>query len=404
MVRRWFATHPKLVDRIIAVTYVVASIIALVIDLSLAFTSPASAQTFGILFVVELVTIAVICWMLLMRRPRPLIAFIVTAICAIPSLPDGIQGVGDAVALMYLIYAVAVFGTVKKAWIAYGVAGLTTWLQLVVDALGGSLFGVSFSAWMSIMVMYLIVLLIAINIGNRRRYIDALIDRADYLERDRDQLARIAVAEERERIAREMHDIVAHSLSVMIALSEGSNRAVHTAPDKAADAMLRSAETGRTALSEMRRLLGVLKGNVAEAELEMAPQPGIGNLQALVEDFRQAGMTIRQRSEGVAPDDSGIGLAVYRIVQESLTNALRYAGIGATVDLSVVYGPPETIISVRDYGRVATGTRTMDNLGTGNGLQGLAERTRMFGGELRAGAHPEGGWMVMATLPMNGTI
>ena len=412
VVRRWFATHPKLIDRIIAFTYVVASLIALFLD-SMIFASEYEPRLYAVFLGIELVSVAGICWMLLLRRTRPLLGFAVAGFLSITFLPahvDGVQAVGDAVALLYLIYAIAVFGSVKRAWIGYGIAGLITWVQLLVEertkATASASFGswtATFGGWVAVMVLYLIVVLIAINIGNRSRYIQALVERADYLERDREQLARISVAEERERIAREMHDIVAHSVSVMIALSEGSARTVKITPDKAINAMQRSAETGRTALSEMRRVLGVLKGEIDESAHGFAPQPGIDNLQGLIEDFREAGLEVRTKYQGTAPTDSGLGLAVFRIVQEALTNTLRYAGSGATVDLFIAHGADVTTISVRDYGRVTSESPTMDNLGSGNGLTGLAERARMFGGGLSAGPHPDGGWIVQANLQTNGT-
>jgi len=401
VVRRWLAEHPVLVDRIIVVTYTVMSLLLLTLDL---FVRPASGEAYPVsewlrLAMLELVTIPVIAWMLWRRRTYPLIGFVVTLVISIFSPLESLQGFADSVALLYLLYAIAVFGTVKKTWIGFAVAGVCTWLQLLIEDWRGTPFRFDWGMWVGVMMLYLVVLLIAINLGNRKRYIDALVDRADYLERDRDQLARIAVAEERERIAREMHDIVAHSVSVMIALSEGSARSMESSPEKAADAMRRSAETGRTALAEMRRLLGVLKAEHGEA-VEFAPQPGVLNIDACIDEFRQTGLNITSTISGTPPGDDGFGLAVYRIVQESLTNALRYAGPGARVEVHIEYGADATRIRVQDYGRVSHAVKTMENVGTGRGLQGLEERTRMFGGTLTAGKHAHGGWVVDATLPM----
>lgn len=396
MVRRWFVEHPKAVDRTIAITYVVASLIGLfLVDVFIVGRPPGSLTVVGLL-AYELVTMGIIVWMLLMRRTRPLLGFIVATALGIFVPMDSVQSVADAVAQLYLLYAVPVYASVRQGWVAYAIHAVANAIHILINA---DLFS-PLSTWVATMLMSLVVLLIAINLGNRRRYIDALVERANYLERDRDQLARIAVAEERERIAREMHDIVAHSVSVMIALSEGAARSCERAPERAVEAMERSAETGRTALAEMRRLLGVLSEE-GEGSADYRPQPGALDIAACVEEFRQTGLTITLSQSGTPPSDEGLGLAVYRIVQESLTNALRYAGPGATVEVKIRYGG-ETVIEVRDFGRMSSAIASMDNLGSGRGLQGLAERTRMFGGELRAGTHPDGGWFVYALLKTTG--
>src|SRR5690606_35206883 len=145
--------------------------------------------------------------------------------------------------------------------------------------------------------------------------------------------------------AREIHDIVAHSVSVMIALSEGGARAIQTAPKEAANAMLRSAETGRTALTEMRRLLGALQ---SDEVAELAPQPGVADIPELLRGFEDAGLSVSFLDEGVGRLDRLQGLTVYRVVQEGLTNVLRYAGKGATVEVSVRDIGNGVAISVRD--------------------------------------------------------
>ncbi|WP_217135809.1 sensor histidine kinase [Leucobacter chinensis] len=401
VVRRWFAAHPGVIDWTITICYLLGSALMLVVGATVDVRTGMRVPL-PLVVIFHVLSTAVISYFLVNRRKMHFVGFVVVAAICFLQPGNSAQIVADSTAMFFLLYAVPVYGSVRLGWIAFAVGAVLNTVNSYLWRFIEDSVALEVASTGSSIVFMLIIVLIGINIGNRRRYVEALVDRADMLERDRDQLARIAVAEERERIAREMHDIVAHSLSVMIALSEGASRSVERAPAKASDAMQRSAETGRTALSEMRRLLGVLKGQSAEAQVDFAPQPGVGHLPNLIENFRQAGLELKTQTTGQPPSDSGFGLAVYRIVQEALTNTLRYAGIGAKVDVVITYAPNLTTITVRDYGRVASGSRSMDNLGSGNGLVGLAERARMFGGEVRAGAHPEGGWIVIATLPMSG--
>jgi signal transduction histidine kinase len=249
----------------------------------------------------------------------------------------------------------------------------------------------------------LAAVMIGINIGNRKRYVQALIDRAHQLAREREQQAQLAAAAERARIAREMHDIVAHSLSVVVTLSEAAAVAIETQPAAAKQALERSAETGRAALTEMRRLLGVLNGG-GDAGSEFAPQPGLAQMPALVGGFAEAGLSVALTEQGVPAGDPTQQLAVYRIVQEALTNALRHAGPGATVEVELAHAPDGTRIVVTDSGRVVE-QPTAESVppalpGSGRGLAGARQRARMFGGDVEAG--PSGlGWRVIATVPVS---
>lgn len=410
IVRRWFAAHPNVIDRGIAFCYLFGSLLMSLIGWTERLWTAEHEGTLestptGWIIAHEIITTAIVFVVLWRRRKQPLLGFVLTAVVLLISWPDtSYQFLADGTALLFMMYAVPVYDSVRNGWIAFAIAAgtellnATGWITLsfpIKEGWGG--------LWVGALLTHLIALLIGINIGNRRRYVDALVDRAAMLERDREQLARIAVGKERERIAREMHDIVAHSLSVMIALGEGAARTVRTSPDRAADAMERSAETGRSALAEMRRLLGVLTDPEQVSQVEFAPQPDSTNLAALVEDIRGAGVHVTISTTGTPPVDSGLELAIYRIVQESLTNVLRYAGVGAHATVTLSYSPTHTHVSIRDTGPVTAGSTTMDSLGSGNGIAGLKERARMFGGTLTAGPHPQGGWLVEATLPTKGT-
>ena len=217
--------------------------------------------------------------------------------------------------------------------------------------------------------------------------------RATQAERDREAAARIAVAEERARIARELHDIVAHSVSVIV-LQVGAVR--HNLPAERGDdreALIAVEQTGRTALAEMRHLLLALRDEGEGAEL--APQPGLAGLDALLDAFRRAGLPVKLQVEGdpvTLPPT--LDLSAYRIVQEGLTNALKHAR-ASHADVGLCYGTGELRIAIRDDG---TGTGASDGLG--HGLIGIRERVKIYGGEMSAGAAPGGGFALTTSLPL----
>jgi signal transduction histidine kinase len=219
--------------------------------------------------------------------------------------------------------------------------------------------------------------------------------RATQAEREREAAARVAVAEERARIARELHDIVAHAVSVMV-LQVGAVR--HKLPDALAEDRdaLRSVEcAGRTALAEMRRLLAAIRPDGDEAEL--VPQPGLDGLDSLLEEIERAGLPVELHVDGEAfPLPRGVDLSAYRIVQEGLTNALKHAR-ASDADVTVRYRPDELEIEVRDNGQ---GGATSDGLG--HGLVGVRERVKIYGGEMTAGRATEGGFVLSTRLPVSG--
>jgi signal transduction histidine kinase len=219
--------------------------------------------------------------------------------------------------------------------------------------------------------------------------------RATQAEREREAAARVAVAEERARIARELHDIVAHAVSVMV-LQVGAVR--HKLPDELAedrDALRGVEQTGRTALAEMRRLLAAMRHDGDDVDL--APQPGLDRLDSLAEEVGRAGLPVRLHVEGEpVPLPRPVDLSAYRIVQEGLTNALKHAR-AAHADVTVRYRPDEVQIEVRDDG---VGTATSDGLG--HGLVGMRERVKIYGGEMTTGTAPEGGFVLSTRLPLGG--
>jgi signal transduction histidine kinase len=217
--------------------------------------------------------------------------------------------------------------------------------------------------------------------------------RALEAERERDVAARIAVAEERARIARELHDIVAHAVSVMV-LQVGAVR--HRLPDgrdEDRDALQGVEQAGRTALAEMRRLLAAMREEGDEAEL--TPQPGLDGLDALANEVGRAGLPVQLHVEGEAfPLPRAVDLSAYRIVQEGLTNALKHAR-ASHADVTVRYGRRGVQLEVRDDGVGVAGSD-----GRGHGLVGVRERVKIYGGEMTADASPDGGFVLSARLPL----
>ncbi|UWZ39815.1 sensor histidine kinase [Dactylosporangium roseum] len=233
------------------------------------------------------------------------------------------------------------------------------------------------------------------TVATRRAYIAALEDRARTAETSQRALTEKAVAEERRRIARELHDVVAHHVSVMGVLATGSRRMLGRDPAAADEALATIEETGRTALREMRRLLTVLRTE-AEPAGELAPQPGLAGVEGLVEQIREAGLPAVLKVEGEpAPLDPGVSLTLYRIVQEALTNALKHAG-AASVEVRLVFTRTDVVIEICDTGRgPQLGTAAI-----GHGLLGMRERVMLYGGTLRTGPRPGGGYRVHARIPL----
>jgi len=255
-------------------------------------------------------------------------------------------------------------------------------------------------------VTFLLAWVLGDSLRTRRAYYTQLEERAARLEKEREAQAKVAVAAERARIARELHDVVAHNVSVMVVQADGAAYVLDTAPEQTRQALETISGTGRQALAEMRRLLGVLRtGENAEVG-EYVPQPGVEQLADLVEQVRSTGLTVDFRIEGTPrPLPSSVELTAYRIVQEALTNTRKHGGpdVGATVRLT--YGSDDLILLAEDDGRGAQ--RELYEVGgldgLGQGLIGMRERVGMVGGSLDAGPRPGGGFRISAVLPLKST-
>ncbi|MFK0191963.1 sensor histidine kinase [Kitasatospora sp. NPDC090308] len=242
------------------------------------------------------------------------------------------------------------------------------------------------------------------NARTGRAYLAVLAERAARLEQQQDQQARLAVAEERTRIAREVHDIVTHNLSVMVALTDAAVHARHHSPDKATAAMLRAAETGRQALTDMRRSLGLLRTD--EPDAQRHPLPGIAELADLADRMRAAGLPTRVDVRGEpARLPATVQLTVHRLVQEALTNTFKHAPAGTRAEVRIRCTATAVTVDVTDdnpgpppsSGHGAPGHET-----PGHGIAGMRERVAAHGGTLRAGPLPGGGWAVRVRLRLDG--
>jgi signal transduction histidine kinase len=245
----------------------------------------------------------------------------------------------------------------------------------------------------------LLLLLVAFALGDaartRQAHLRTVEQRAADLERDQQQRAALATAAERARISRELHDVVAHGLSVMVVQAQGAAATLNRHPDRTETALRDVIATGRSSLAEMRRLIGVARRDPT-ADSQLAPQPGVGTLPALVEQVRTAGTPVRLRFAGERVAlPAGVDLYAYRIVQEALTNTLKHAGPGAAATVLLTFHPDRLEMDISDDG---VGPSTSD--GTGNGLTGIAERIALLGGAVSVHRGAGEGFQIRAVLPI----
>ncbi|MEC5193023.1 signal transduction histidine kinase [Arthrobacter sp. MP_M7] len=381
--QRGWRSRPRITDLLIAALYA---------GPALAVTAIVH-ETNGLGFILQLLAVVVSGAALLFRRRAPMFSLAAAAgimLITFPA-PTSFAAVATAMAL----YAVAVYRSTRHA--ACALLG-TSGVLLLAAVLPGSIVDPG-QAGQAIAVL-VIAALVGFNVRSRRSYVAALVDRADRLVRERQHLASIAAAAERNAIAREMHDIVSHGLAVMISLAHGSAEIAPSDPARAAAAMRQVAETGRTAVSDMRRMLGVLNvGTTGEPPGTVVPAPGVGDVPALVEPFRSTGLPVVLRSAGVPPADPGIQLAIYRVVQEGLTNALKYAREASAVVVGLQFSADEITVSVTDDGQ----HEVIPAGHLGRGLVGMRERVALYGGTMEAGPMVGRGWSVTARfVPQEG--
>jgi signal transduction histidine kinase len=324
------------------------------------------------------------------RRRAPLAVFAAVSLVALLNLIVTTQWVAE-ISVLFTLYAVSVHE--RRPWVfpaAIAVVELGVLFATLKYADGGAVL-----AFASLSVFVLAASALGFYVRTRGERIAALSERARQLERERDQQAQLATAAERSRIAREMHDVVAHNLTVMIALADGARLSAAQDPVSVERSLAAVSNTGREALDEMRRLLGLLREN-GDVTAPLAPQPGIEALELLLEQVRRAGIDARLTRTGVAsPVSPGAQLAVYRLVQEALTNTLKHAGGASSVHVRLDFRDEALCVEVVDDGSPGS-----EAGGSGHGLTGMRERAAAYGGAVEAGPRHEGGWRVRARLPL----
>lgn len=336
----------------------------------------------------------VICAVYLWRRRYPLAVLITMLAVACAQFFFGAPVIMADVMLLFALYNVAT----RFAWRVSlpAAAAVVCWLLIAVVP-NLSAYYLDLGQLGALVVITIWVWTWGTLVRIRRDHVAGLRERAEQLEREREAQTRIAVAEERARIAGEIHDIVSHSLSVVVVMSEGAAAKTGSEPERAKEAMLTVRDTGRTALAEMRRMLGVLRDDEPGSQ---APQPGIGDLERLVEESSAAGVPTVLFVEGTPADvPESVGLAVYRVVQEALTNTRRHAGPGSRADVRLRYDDEGVQVRVTDDGTAPVAAPATG----GHGLVGMRERVTAHGGAFRAGPRAEGdGFEVTAVFPAEG--
>ncbi|WP_328747109.1 histidine kinase [Streptomyces sp. NBC_00285] len=348
----------------------------------------------------QLPIVLAFCIPLLWRERRPLLVFALTTAVSIVSLPLGVL-TGAEFARVVALFNVGRHCSPRQLAAATGV----TLVQLVAWAYffwrGRQLEYVTRPEPVTLMVMVAMAAFAALGLLLRLAY--AYIDA---LKKQRDQQARLATAQERTRVSREMHDILGHTLAVIVGLADGAAALAEAKPERGAQTLRLIGVSGRDALAELRRLLAVIgddhddhDGRDGSHGVPLAPQPGLADLDALLDRVRAAGPTVALHAHGdltgLAP---GLQLSVYRIVQEALTNTVKYAVHDTSVHVSIAVDPDTVRLTVEDTGPPRSPRARRGPTGGGRGLVGMRERAALYRGEVTAGPNPHGGWTVHAVL------
>jgi len=432
-IRRLLTAHPLVADTLVVAAYVIPTMVG------------AAAQRS-----VPIVWITIIGGVLLFgRRHRPLLTFgLLTALAGFT-----VALVGDLIGLQFALalslYTVATLRRPRVAWPAMAISSAVVTANLYVagtrdSILGGpgagleSALGVATGA----LVFAVSAMAIGISVRGRRENLQRLLDHGNQIALERDQRAQLAIAAERNRIAREMHDVVAHSLSVMVALADGAQASLHRTPEQSEIALHELSATGRSALADTRRILGVLRDDGSRADsptpasqsqsgqipissatgssppdapgttaprgtghAPTTPQPDEGQVPELISRFQATGVPIRHTHRGPdLPQDAALHLVVYRIVQEALTNVLRHCARAAFIEVTVDVGKTDVRVQVENGPPApalplpsAAAEGANHSVG-GQGLIGMRERAAVFGGSVSAGPILTGGWRVEALL------
>ena len=395
----WWSRHPWVVDSIVAAVYFVFALVLLALSELLDVSDDPWSLPFSL--AVLFGTVAAV----LLRRRWTVSMSVVVLLLGVLSV---YQGTGaDVVAIPIMLYSLAVFRTSR-------VTGL--FLVLFVTLIGSAPFlpeapagnqedvesiallllsGVLVDLPAMLLLLFSAVsgVLVGVTVRNRHRHKAAIIERAAQLEREQEQLAQLAAASERTRIAREMHDIVSHTLTVVVTLADGAVASKDEAASKRA--MTGAADAARNALTDLRRLLGALR---EEGNAPLTPQPDAHALPELMDRFARAGLPTKLDVTGTPDDDPAVSFAIHRIVQEGLTNALRYSRGATQATVSIDYSPDGVDVVVENDGAL----KNAPSVGAGQGLLGLRERLDMLDGRINIGPSGDGVWRLQAWIPRGG--
>jgi signal transduction histidine kinase len=391
LVQRLRSLNPLVVDTVLAVALAAITLIEEATELGCPCVSTADAWWTAFFMLTQTLPLAV-------RRRYPFVVFLAVGLSGILynvlDIPP--QPFSELFPILLAFYTVVAYGRRALA-ITSGAGTVVAMVVLNIPAVSGDQ---DFRDVITQFVLVAVAWFVGDNTRYRRRQAELLQERAERAEREREEHARLAALEERARIAREIHDVVAHSVSVIAIQAGAARTVVEEQPERAREALASIEEISRETMAELRRALGVLR---ATADDDLAPQPGLDRIDDLLGQFRRTGLLVTLTRDGSPREvPSGLDLSAYRVVQEALTNTLKHAGATAAL-VSIRYGPDALEVTVTDEGGAADRPRGNGSgppgLAGGQGLIGMRERVAMFGGTLEAGA-TTGGFAVRARFPL----
>lgn len=377
----WLRHHPRTADTLLALTVMAVSLVG-----HLTVTDPSIADV----SVWTVLLIMATCAALVVRRRWPVIALVGTQIGEAVQTAASILGTGST-ALLVAAYSLGRYTSGRRLLIAASASSLFLAATITVYVASGD---AEWQVYLYLLVPHIAAFVFGDAMRQNHERAAQLQVRAERAERDQEQLAREQLALERARIARELHDVVAHSVSTMVIHAAGARRSLPAEPDRAIDTLGLIERTGREAMAEMRLLLGVLRSEDNHAEL--LPQPRLADVMALVASMPELRVHV---VSGTLDDPLPpvVSLNAYRVIQESLVNVQRHAGAGTHVMITVIREPHALSLAIVDDG---TGRAATPTGGSGFGIVGMRERLGMFGGTLTAGPGEFGGWKVHARFPL----
>ena len=393
-VTRFWQRHPWTADVVIALSWVVFTVVGPLTTVDV----PTGVIFPGVVYIVSVAVTAAS--MVAFRRRRPVLLFIVSFVATLPMVL--VDPTLSNLAVAYAIFAIAIYDVPRRAWLGGALSALVTVGVAVFSVFAPLPFAVQqggppWAAAVTYMVVGTLTLLVAVlwgqNAGGRKRYIDGLIEHARHLERERDQQAQLAALAERSRIARDVHDIVSHSLSVIVRLADGARAVFDQEPQRAKQAIGELGGVARSSLTEMRRVIGVMESAPDAA----SPQTGVSyeDLDSLVDVYRGIGLPVELVTRGDSPSQPGVQVTVFRVIQEALTNALRHASAPTVVSVLVETDADVEVTVTNDGAPLSVASE--DHVG--RGLVGMRERAALYGGTLDAAPTGDGQWRVRLMLP-----